>query len=112
MVCFAEALIVHDFPLPQELDGLGHIRVVGKAQDVVVAEPRLLLCCKVLVQIGYGVAGDGKGCRGERHAGGSLGIYACGVVHEIVGKTRLLNLLGGKAASQLVDDSADHFKVG
>ena len=34
------------------------------------------------------------------------------MVHEIVSEALFLDLLGGQAAGQLVDDGADHFKVG
>lgn len=41
----AEALEVHDFARPQELDGIADVRIIGKAQNVVVGHPGLLLCC-------------------------------------------------------------------
>jgi hypothetical protein len=112
MVCFAKALVVHDLPLPQEFDGFGNVRVVGKAQDVVIAQTGFLLRRKILVQVRDGVAGDGKGSRREGRAGGSLGIDAGGMVHEVIRKARLFYLLGGQAAGKLIDDGADHFQVG
>ena len=42
---FAEALEVDDFPLPQELDDIVHIRVVTQAKDVIIGYASLLLCC-------------------------------------------------------------------
>ena len=42
---FAEALVMDDFALPQELDGLADIGIVDQPQDVVVGRARLLLCC-------------------------------------------------------------------
>lgn len=39
----AEALEVDDLPLPQELDHVVHIRVIGQPQDVVVRYPCFLL---------------------------------------------------------------------
>lgn len=41
----AEALEVHDLPLPQEPDNVVDVRVVAQAQNVVIGEPSLLLCC-------------------------------------------------------------------
>ena len=41
----AEALEMHDLPGPQELDDIVDVRVVGQAQDVVIGDPGLLLCC-------------------------------------------------------------------
>ena len=38
-----EALEVRDFPRAQEADRVANIGVVGKAQDVVIGQPRLLL---------------------------------------------------------------------
>lgn len=68
MVRIAEALVVYDLPRPQELDGLDDIRVVGKAQDVVIAQPGFLFSGQVLVQVGDRVAGDGEGRSGEGRA--------------------------------------------
>ena len=50
----AESLVVDDFPLPEELDGIPHIRVVGKTQDVIVGQPGLLFRSQVFVQIRNG----------------------------------------------------------
>ena len=41
----AEALEVHDLPLAQESDGVGDVRVVAEAKDVVIGNAGLLLCC-------------------------------------------------------------------
>ena len=40
----AEALEVRDFPRAQEADRVAYVGVIGKAQDVVIGQPRLLLC--------------------------------------------------------------------
>ena len=42
---FSEALEVHDLPGPEELDGVADVRIVGKAENVVVGNAGLLLCC-------------------------------------------------------------------
>ena len=39
---FAETLEMHDFPLPQELDHIVHIRIIGEPQNVVVSDSRFL----------------------------------------------------------------------
>ena len=41
----AEALEMHDLTLPQESDGVVHIRIVGNAENVVICHTCLLLCC-------------------------------------------------------------------
>lgn len=41
----AEALEVNDLPLTQEADDVVDIRVVGKAQNVVIGEAGFLFCC-------------------------------------------------------------------
>ena len=41
---FAKALEMHDFPGPEELDGIADIRVIGKAENIVVGNASLLLC--------------------------------------------------------------------
>ena len=46
---------MHDFPGAQELDDIVDIRIVAEPQDVVVGDAGLLLCCQVLVQIGYNI---------------------------------------------------------
>ena len=48
MVCIAEALEMDDLPLPQETDGVVHIRVVGQPQNVVIGEAGLLLWCDLV----------------------------------------------------------------
>ena len=40
----AEPLVMHDLPLPEELDRLADVGVVAQAENVVVGHPRLLLC--------------------------------------------------------------------
>ena len=42
---FTETLEVHDLARTQELDDVAHVRIVGKAQDIVVRHARFLLCC-------------------------------------------------------------------
>ena len=42
---FAEALIMHNFSLPQELYGVAHVGVVAQQKNIVIGNARLLLCC-------------------------------------------------------------------
>ena len=35
----------HDLPLPQKADDIVYVRIVGKAQNVVIGEAGLLFCC-------------------------------------------------------------------
>ena len=44
----AEALEVDHLPGPQELDDVVDVRVVTQAQDVVISDPGLLLCCDLV----------------------------------------------------------------
>ena len=39
----SEPLEMDDLPLPEELDHVIHIRIIGKPQDVVIGDPGLLL---------------------------------------------------------------------
>ena len=43
-----EALEVDHLPGPQELDDVVDVRVVTQAQDVVISDPGLLLCCDLV----------------------------------------------------------------
>lgn len=45
---FAEPLEMHDLPFPQELDHIIHIRVVAEPKNVVIGDPRFLLCCNAV----------------------------------------------------------------
>lgn len=44
-LCFAETLIMHNLPLPEELDRIADFRVFYKTQDVVIGCAGFLLCC-------------------------------------------------------------------
>ena len=65
---FAETLEMDDFALTEEADGIGDVGIVGKAQDVVVDDARLLFGGQVLGDVGDGVALDLKRRRGEGRA--------------------------------------------
>ena len=73
MVRIAEPLEVHDLPLAQESDGVGDIRIVAEAEDVVVGNAGLLLCCgfvrTTLRQDSVRLQGVGRGRLGEMSLG-------------------------------------------
>ena len=41
----AETLKMDDLSCTQEFDDVAYVRVVGKAQDIVIGHARFLLCC-------------------------------------------------------------------
>ena len=110
-LCFAETLEVHDLTRTQELDDIADVRIIGKAENIVVGHARLLLCCKVLCQVGDGVARNLHGAGGPRRAGGKLREDAGRVVDKIGGEARLADLLLRQIARELVDNGADHLKM-
>ena len=102
---------MHHFPLPQELDGVPHVGVVGKAENVVVGHPGFLFRAQVLMEVGNSVAGDGDGGGIKGHPRGCHRVHRCGVVHEVVVKPGSLNLFRGHPSGELVDDGAHHFQM-
>lgn len=84
-----------DFPFPQKLDHIPHIRIVGEAEDVVVGETGFLFRRQIFGEVGDGVPGNGQGFGGEGGARGSLGIDTGGVVHKVGVKAAVLDLFGG-----------------
>ena len=108
---FAEALEVDNLPGPEEPDGVGDVRVVAEAEDVVVGHPGLLLRRQILGEVGDDVAlhADAGGIPGG--AGGGGGVDAGGVVGEVGGEAALPDLLVGEVFRQLVDDGAHHLQV-
>lgn len=69
------------------------------------------ICCKVLCQVGDGVARDLHGTGGPRRAGGKLWENAGRVVDKIGGEARLADLLLRQIARELVDNGANHLKM-
>ena len=45
MVCFAEPLEVYDLPGTEEADDVVYVGIVAEAEDIVVGNAGLLLCC-------------------------------------------------------------------
>ena len=100
-----------DLPLPEEPDGVVHIRIIAEPENVVVSHPGFLLRRQILRQIGHRVALDGhrRGIPGE--ACRRRGIDTGGVIHEIGRKAGFPNLAVAELPGQLVDDGADHFQM-
>ena len=69
------------------------------------------ICCKVLCQVGDGIARDLHGTGGPRRAGSKLWENAGRVVDKIGGEARLADLLLRQIARELVDDGANHLKM-
>ena len=93
---FAEALEVHDLPLPQELDGIPHVRVFDQPQKVIIGGPRLLLCAHILKKVGNGVALGLECYCAKGHTAGGLGPDPGGMVGIIIGKALGLDLIRRK----------------
>lgn len=111
MVCFAEALEMDDFPLPQEADHIAHVGVVGQTEDVIIGEAGFLLCRHVFGQIGDDVSGDLHGGGGPGIAGSELGIDAGGMVHKVGIKAGGSDLILAQVAGELMDQGAHHLQV-
>ena len=109
--CFTKSLEVNDLPFPQEFDHIVHVRIVRKPQDVVIGNPCLLLGSQVFRQIRHGIPLDlhGSGTPGE--AGGCGRVDPHGVIHEIGGEGRILDLGILQVPGQLMDDGADHLQM-
>lgn len=52
---FTKTLIMNNFAFTQKLDRIADIGVVCKTQDIVIGAARFLLCCQILMNIGYRV---------------------------------------------------------
>lgn len=107
----AKALEVDDLSGPQETDGVGDIRIVAHAQNVVIGKPGLLLCGQVLGQVRDGVAGDGDAVRTPGGAGGGGGVDRGGVIDEVGGEATLLDVTFCEVPRQLVNDGSHHLQV-
>ena len=102
---------MHNLTGTQELDDVIDIRVIGKTENVVIRYAGLLFCCKVLSQIGDGIAGDLHCCGGPGVAGGKLREYTGGVVHEVRVKPGGSDLLLGQISGQLMDQCTYYFQM-
>ena len=107
----AKALVMHNLALAQELDGVAHIGIIRKAQDVVIRYAGLLLGGEVFVDVCQRVARYGDARCTERRAGGRYRVNARRVVDEIRIKALLLNLLLRQIPRQLVHDCSHHLEM-
>ena len=107
----AEALIMDDFPLPQELYNVVDVRIVAEPQNVVIGRARLLLRCHVLGEVGYHVALDRHGRRIPRKSRSRRRINARRMVNEVCVKACLFYLLHVHRARELMDYRAYHLKM-
>ena len=57
-----------DFPLAQEFDGIPHVGVVGKTENIVVGQSGFLLGAQIFIQVGNGISGYGEHVGIERSA--------------------------------------------
>ena len=74
---------MHYLTLAQETERGDVLLVVRKVHQMFICRPRLLLCCKILVDIGDRISGAGDVCSCERHAVGVAGEYGM-IVHGVV----------------------------
>ena len=106
-----ESLVMHDLSFAEILDGIAHVGVVDQAQNVVVGDPRLLLSCKVFVQIGNEIPLDTDIFHIGGNAGGRSGINTCGVIHKVLIHPCGTDLFRRKPLGQLIENGADHFQM-
>ena len=110
---FAKPLEMYDLPLTQETDGVLYLGgIFTEPEDVVVGDAGFLLCGQILRQICDWVAGGLEGGGREGDSRRSLRPQAGGVIHIVDVKARGLQFFHGHVSGELVDDGADHFKMG
>lgn len=107
----AKPLEMNDFPLPQELDNVIHIRVIREPQDVVISCAGFLFGRHILHKVRHGIALDLHGRSAPGGSCGGGGVDACGVIHEVGGERRVFHLIIFQVPGQLMHDRADHFQV-
>lgn len=69
------------------------------------------LCCQIFCQVSDGIAFDSHHTGVVQSTGGSVGKYACGVIHKVRGKGRVLDLGIFQIPGKLMDNGTDHFQV-
>ena len=109
---FGEALVMHNFALPQEADRVDDVGIVAKAKNVVIGHARLLLCCKIFVKIGEGIPLYADVGGGEGNTGRRLRIDASRMIHEVGVKTAAFDLLFAQPFGELIENSGNNFAVG
>ena len=111
MVCFAEALEVNNFTLPKKANDIVDVWVIGQAEDIVIGDTGFLLCGQVFGEVGNNIPSDLHGGSRPGIARGELGIYSCGMIHEISVKPGGFDLVIAQIVGELMDQSAHHFQV-
>jgi len=107
----AEALEVHHFPLPQELQPVLQVDVVCQLDQVLVGHPGLLLCRHILVQVGDGVA-HGVDVGGAKRDAVAVAGEDAAVPDGVVSPSACrFDLRNGCALGQLEDHGGDHLPV-
>ena len=109
--CVSEALIVHDFAFPQVPQGIQNVRIVAKADQIVIGHTRFLLCGKVLAQVCNDVSLDADIFHVEWDSSCRKRINADGMVGEIRCKGGSGDFLFGQVPGQLMDDCRNHFHM-
>ncbi len=103
---------MHDLAFTEETDGIDHIRIIGKAEDIVISRSRFLFGSHILMKIGDGIAlGLEIRCR-KGHACRRIRIDRRSVINKILVKAALFDLLNGEVLRELADDRRDHFEMG
>ncbi len=103
---------MNDLPLTEETDRVADLGILYQAEDVVVSRSGLLFCGEVFNEIGDGITLTLEFAGVEGNATGSLGPKCQRVVNVIFVETGRSDFLGRETAGELVDDGADHLKVG
>ena len=109
--CLAESLIMYDFSFTQEFYRLNNIRIIYKAQNIIVCQSRLLFCCKVLVQIRKHISGNLECACRKWHTGSCLRIYSCCMVNKVSVKSTALYFLRRQISCQLIKNGGYYFHV-
>ena len=107
----AETLEMNDLPFPEEFDHIVHIRVIGKPQNIIVGHTRLLFSSQIFHQVCHRIALYLHGRCAPGKTGSRCGIYACGMIHKVRSKCRILNLGILQISGQLMHDGSDHLQM-
>ena len=82
---FAETLKMHHLAGAQEFYHLIHIRIVRKAQDIIIRCARLLFSRQILGEICYGISFRLNVCCSKGNSGSICGIHGVSVIYIVVG---------------------------
>ena len=101
-----------DLPLAKEPDRVADLGIFDEAQDIVIGAAGLLLRGHILIEVGDWIALGLELAGVEGNPSGGLGPDARAVIHVIISEALFLQLLGGKAAGELMDNGGDDLQVG